>query len=469
MIPIKHLVKESLLGHVMSPSALSSKPANTPEAQQVRSKRGAKRWDQTEVANLYQHWRDARGLQAFPPSSDAGSITAPALRGSAPLAERRGTRAVESGGEGGEGGAVRLGSGGGAERETALWSGDGVLLGVPDVLDAQLDSEVASLTSQNIQDLLVDTALRVARSRRGMGLGARGGKSGDAADAGKAGGGCDKPRRDLRAMYTASVKSLPSKSPGAEPSSPAARAAAGDEGNEGSRAASADAAMLSPAMLSQVQARPPGLDDPELLHHAARDDAVLAAAARMPPPAAASHGCRADGSALSPSRGAVDRRGTLGLELQVRVRPVLLRACLPPDQLSHLRARCLAAAIRRAKLCVFARVRPWLAGLVMCCVGWSAVGQQEDPKTGCYLVSRVRDGSTAHDSRIEVGDVIVEVDGHQVACNRCNAAMPASLPLSCSWFFVSTARVRRQVCSTWAQALAASETPDGDCGWGVGR
>jgi hypothetical protein len=328
MIPIKHLVKESLLGHVMSPSALSSKPAHTPEARQARSKRGAKRWDQSEVANLYQHWRDARGLQASPPSA-AGS-TAPALRASAPLAGKRGTRMVESGGEGGEGGeggAVRLGSGGGAEREAALWSGDGVLLGVPDVLDAQLDSEVASLTSQNIQDLLVDTALRVARSRRGMGMGARAGKSGDAADAGKDGGGSDEPRRDLRAMYTASVKSLPSnsKSPGAEPSSPAARAATtGGEGNEGSRAASADAAMLS-----QMRARAPGLDDPELLRHAARDDPVLAAAARMPPPAAASHGCLADGSALSPSRGALDRRGTLGLELQVRVRPFLLRTCLP--------------------------------------------------------------------------------------------------------------------------------------------
>ena len=106
----------------------------------------------------------------------------------------------------------------------------------------------------------------------------------------------------------------------------------------------------------------------------------------------------------------------------------------------------------------------------MCGVMWSAVGQQEDPKTGCYLVSRVRDGSTAHDARVEVGDVIVEVDGHQVAPRRCSAAMPASLALSCSRFFVSRARMPPNMRQrAWAQALAASKAPDGDSGWGAGR
>jgi len=57
---------------------------------------------------------------------------------------------------------VRAWGGVGEEGEVALWSGNGVLLGVPDVLDVQLDGEVASLTAHNIQDLLVDTALRVA-------------------------------------------------------------------------------------------------------------------------------------------------------------------------------------------------------------------------------------------------------------------------------------------------------------------
>lgn len=74
-----------------------------------------------------------------------------------------------------------------------------------------LDSEVASLSSQDIQDLLVDTALRVARSRRGIGSAGRaGGQSaallGDNSDVGvnAHGGGSS----GSGSVYGASVRSL---------------------------------------------------------------------------------------------------------------------------------------------------------------------------------------------------------------------------------------------------------------------
>jgi predicted metalloprotease with PDZ domain len=39
---------------------------------------------------------------------------------------------------------------------------------------------------------------------------------------------------------------------------------------------------------------------------------------------------------------------------------------------------------------------------------------QEDPKTGCFLVGRVRPDSPAQEAGVEVGDVLVEIDGRQV-------------------------------------------------------
>lgn len=70
-----------------------------------------------------------------------------------------------------------------------------------------------------------------------------------------------------------------------------------------------------------------------------------------------------------------------------------------------------------------------------CNAGVAPFGQ-EDPKTGCFLISRVRERSAALDARIDVGDVIVEVDGRQVLRILCRHVC------SCSFFSAAASRCR---------------------------
>ena len=57
---------------------------------------------------------------------------------------------------------------------------------------------------------------------------------------------------------------------------------------------------------------------------------------------------------------------------------------------------------------VFMCIRTPIWPIQLACV------RQEDPKTGCFLVSRVRHCSPAMEALVEVGDVLVEIDGRQV-------------------------------------------------------
>ena len=121
---LKDLVKESL-GQVISPASPSA--GSKPES---KDKRGGKRWDQSEVANLYQHWREARGIDTPPKPGDNRPHEMSTHSSS-------GVGGVGRGGGGGTG--VRRMEEGDelkAEGDVVLWRGDGVVLGVPNVLDA---------------------------------------------------------------------------------------------------------------------------------------------------------------------------------------------------------------------------------------------------------------------------------------------------------------------------------------------
>lgn len=120
---LKNLVKESL-GQVISPA---SPNGSKPES---KDKRGGKRWDQSEVANLYQHWREARGIDT-PPKPGDNRLHEMSTHSSS------GVGGVGRGGVGRTGG-TRMEEGDElkAEGDVVLWRGDGVVLGVPNVLDA---------------------------------------------------------------------------------------------------------------------------------------------------------------------------------------------------------------------------------------------------------------------------------------------------------------------------------------------
>jgi hypothetical protein len=291
--PFKKLVKDSFLGHVVSPTVFGKKDRQ----QEQREKRGGKRWDEAEISNLYEHWRQVR----------SGSSTPTSKSGQADGKEQSGDWGLEVGSD--ITGQVESRHAG-EDNEVVLWRGDGGVLGVPDVLDAALDSEVACLSSQDIQDLLVDTALRVARTRRGFGAKGGGGDGAGAEDASTSvqgrGGGADK-RDDRDAVYTASVRSLPSISPC---STPPHRSIGSHSAFANSRPGSEDAA----------RADSEGFNDPSPV-----------------PSTKYANGCN-DGVPLSSLREksrrerdsgeSVDMKGSLGLDLQVGFCLVAAASCI---------------------------------------------------------------------------------------------------------------------------------------------
>lgn len=95
---------------------------------------------QAEVANLYQQWRDVRGLES--PASAPTTPAEPSSRETSGGAfEGLGLQVLLGGARvaGGGGGKAAWERGGTEDEEAvALWRGDGVVLGVPNVLDAVL-------------------------------------------------------------------------------------------------------------------------------------------------------------------------------------------------------------------------------------------------------------------------------------------------------------------------------------------
>ena len=131
-VPLKNLVKTALLGQTAL-TLESPGSSSRDNRKQDREKRGAKRWGESELSDLYQNWRHLRGLEMLDDSQDTAN------RDSVGMC----VHAASSGG-GVSGDMLK-------EGETLLWRGDGGVLGVPNVLDVSLDSEIASLSSQDLQ------------------------------------------------------------------------------------------------------------------------------------------------------------------------------------------------------------------------------------------------------------------------------------------------------------------------------
>ena len=365
-VPLKNLVKTALLGQTaLTLESLGG--SSRDNRKQDREKRGAKRWGESELSDLYQNWRHLRGLEMLDDSQDKADRISVGICG----------HAASSGG-GVRGDMLKGG-------ETVLWRGDGGVLGVPNVLDVSLDSEIASLSSQDLQasvslpcrlccchlaslmqspylffakftrvrpqDLLVDTALRVARTRRGCHV------QGDEENCRASPCGAT----DDHGSNFASI------SPSSMPTHEAAenkvfddvRSCSGSRTDRGSSSAgerrSRDAGLAwqdggSPQGEAGVQG-----DSADWRASPNQSSNLNESSDSFNDPIPLSHGQAGGATPLTP-RGpsAGQRQGSLGLELQ------------------------------------------------------------EDPKTGCFLVSRVRQGGNAHETKIEVGDVLLEVDGHQV-------------------------------------------------------
>ena len=365
-VPLKNLVKTALLGQTAL-TLESPGSSSRDNRKQDREKRGAKRWGESELSDLYQNWRHLRGLEMLDDSQDTAN------RDSVGMC----VHAASSGG-GVSGDMLK-------EGETLLWRGDGGVLGVPNVLDVSLDSEIASLSSQDLQasvslpcclcfchleslmqspclffkqftrvrpqDLLVDTALRVARTRRGCNVQGH--------------------EENCRASPCGATDGHGSSFASISPTSMSTHEAAGNKGFDDVRSCSGSRTDRGSSSAGERRSRDAGLawqdggspqgeagvqgDFADWRTSSNHSSNLNESSDSFNDPIPLSPGQAGSATALTP-RGpsAGQRQGSLGLELQ------------------------------------------------------------EDPKTGCFLVSRVRQGGNAHETKIEVGDVLLEVDGHQV-------------------------------------------------------